>query len=126
MTRYQYARQVTPPAPFVYVAVRTCDAGQELGDLPAQLDTGASRTVIPWRVVEHLGLVPLDQISVEGVGGHRVSMPTFLVQIQIRPLQPVTVEVAAHKDEPFVLLGRDVLNHFRIVLDGPQLTLEIS
>ena len=25
--------------------------------------------------------------------------------------------------EPYVLLGRDVLNHFRITLDGPNLVL---
>ena len=27
---------------------------------------------------------------------------------------------------PFVLLGRDVLNHFRVLLDGPNLVLEMG
>jgi hypothetical protein len=38
-------------------------------------------------------------------------------------LTPVMVEAIAHAEEPFVLLGRDVLN---LVLDGPQLALEIG
>jgi hypothetical protein len=28
--------------------------------------------------------------------------------------------------EPLVLLGRDVLNYFKLVLDGPRLVLEIE
>jgi len=38
----------------------------------------------------------------------------------------VTIEVLANRDEPYVLLGRDVLNRHRIVLDGPQLLLDID
>jgi hypothetical protein len=44
----------------------------------------------------------------------------------IRSFPPMTVEVLAHPAEPFILLGRDVLNHYRILLDGPKLALEIE
>jgi hypothetical protein len=36
-----------------------------------------------------------------------------------------TVEVLA-ADEPYVLLGRDILNRYRVVLDGPKQKLEIE
>jgi predicted aspartyl protease len=126
MTRYRYNHQVTPPAPFVYVTLRSPDTAQVSGELPAQLDTGASRTVIPWAALEDLGLIELDQISNIGVGGHVTTMPTFLVQLEIRQLRALTLEIVAIKEEPYVLLGRDVLNNYRIVLDGPQLRLEIN
>jgi hypothetical protein len=49
-----------------------------------------------------------------------------LVQLQGHDLEPVAVEVLASRDEPYVLLGRDVLNARRVVLDGPPLVQEID
>lgn len=126
MIRYPYVTDVTPPAPFVHVKLRAPEGGQEFGWLPAQVDSAASRSVLPLRLVGDLGLVPLDQIPITGVGGHITTMPTFLVRIELRQLVPLTVEVVAHEDEPFVLVGRDVLNQFRVRLDGPGLWLEIE
>ena len=39
---------------------------------------------------------------------------------------PQTLEVVASAGEAWILLGRDVLNTHRLVLDGPQLALEIG
>jgi hypothetical protein len=38
----------------------------------------------------------------------------------------VKASVLAIANEPFVLLGRDVLNHFRMTLDGPNSLLDIE
>jgi hypothetical protein len=125
MVRYAYNQQVTPPAPFVHVSVRP-PIGETAGVVvPAQIDTAADLSVIPGRVVEELRLVPLDSVSALGFGGHLVTLPTFLVELQIRDLGPVTVKALASHDEPYVLLGRDVLNRFTILLDGPNLALEL-
>jgi hypothetical protein len=73
-----------------------------------------------------LGLVAMDQIIAAGLGGQEITLPTFLVQVEIRGMLPLTIEVAASKEELFLLLGRDVLNHFYLVLNGPEQVLEIS
>jgi hypothetical protein len=125
MVRYTYNRQVTPPAPFVHVAVRPPYEGPAEVEVPAQIDTAADLSVIPGRLVEELQLVPLDAVSALGFGGHLLMLPTFLVELRIRQLAPVTVRVLASQDEPYALLGRDVLNRFTILLDGPNLALEI-
>jgi hypothetical protein len=70
-----------------------------------------------------LGLLPFDQLPAEGVGGHVLQLETVLVQVEIRQLQPLTIEAFSCDGEPYVLLGRDILNRYRIVLDGPQLAL---
>ena len=95
-----------------------------LSDLPAQLDTAADLTVIPLTFIEQLGLVPFDAIPVIGFGGVRTNVPTFLVSL--RGQTPVALEVLGSADEPHVLLGRDMLNRFRLVLDGPRLVVEIT
>ena len=126
MIRYSYNRQFAPPAPLVHVLLRTPDGARQSGEMPAQVDTAADRTVVPWAVIGDLGLVQLDEITVMGIGGSLLSMPTFLVQVEVREFQPLMIEVAASQGERLVLLGRDVLNQYRVLLDGPQQRLEIG
>lgn len=126
MIRYAYNHQVEPPAPFVHVLLRNLGSGAVRGNVPAQIDTAADRTVIPNDLMAGLGLVPLDELPVMGFGGQVLLVRTYLVEIAVRGLLAVTVEVLAHESEPFVLLGRDILNRHRLLLDGPGLALEIS
>jgi predicted aspartyl protease len=126
MSRYRYNHQVDPPAPFAYASVGAAAVISASLEYPAQLDTAADMSVVPWRVVEELQLDPLGEFEALGLGGHLMTLPTFLVRIQLRGLPPRVVEVLASPDEPYVLLGRDVLNRFRVTLDGPNLVLEIE
>ena len=126
MTRYRYNRQVLPPAPFVYVTIEPPVAGSLAVECPAQLDTAADCTVIPWRLVEELQLDQLAELPTLGFDGHLTTLPTFLVRIGIRDFAPQAAEVFASMHEPYVLLGRDVLNRFRIILDGPGLVVDIE
>lgn len=126
MSRYRYNRQVNPPAPFVYVSVGGPVEGTSSRECPAQLDTAADLSVIPWQLAEELQLDQLGEFPALGLGGHLMMLPTFLVRIQIREMPPQLVKVLAGPEEPYVLLGRDVLNRFRITRDGPNLALEIE
>ncbi len=92
----------------------------------ALLDTAADISVVPWRVVEELQLEQLGDFEAIGLGGHVLLMPTFLICIRPRGLTPHVVKVLASADEPYVLVGRDVLNHFRVTLDGPNLVLDVE
>ena len=53
-------------------------------------------------------------------------MPSYAVLLGVHTLAERLIEVIAHAEESWVLLGRDVLNSLRIVLDGPRLVLEIE
>ena len=53
-------------------------------------------------------------------------MTLYAALLGVHTLPQRLIEVVAHPDESWVLLGRDVLNGLRLVLDGPQLALEIS
>jgi hypothetical protein len=126
MIRYAYNRQVERPAPFVHVALRRPSGDSSLDDLPAQIDTAGDRTVIPGGLVARLGLVPLDELPVAGSGGQVLLVPTYFVEVTVRGQPPQPVEVLAHEGESHVLLGRDILNQHRLLLDGPGLALEIG
>ncbi len=126
MVRYGYNAQFTPPAPLVHVTVRSPDLTKEVPDFPAQLDTAADRSVLPQQIADDLALPQAGQIALVGLGGHLTTTPLFLVQLEVRQLSPLLVVVAASTAEPLILLGRDVLNQFKILLDGPGLALEMG
>jgi hypothetical protein len=125
MIRYADNRQVDPLAPFVHVTLRRPGQDQAFEELPAQIDTAADRTVIPGSLVARLGLMPLEELPVAGFGGQVLLVPTYFVELSIRELPTWQVEVFAHDREPHVLLGRDILNRHRLLLDGPDLAVEI-
>jgi hypothetical protein len=66
--RYNYNRQVEPPAPFVHVSLKCLETGKFIDNLPALIDIGADRTVIPGGLVDLLGLIPLEEFRVAGLG----------------------------------------------------------
>jgi hypothetical protein len=98
----------------------------ELRDVPAQIDTAADRTVLPDHLVEALGLAQIGRIAVGGLGGVVQYLPTYAVHVTIHQFPAQIIKVVASSGEPWVLLGRDVLNAHRLLLDGPHLTLEIG
>ena len=126
MIRYSYLPQLRPPAPFVHVTLRNPVSGAEQRDIPAQLDTAADRTLLPDTLVQVLALPQIGSIPIGGVGGVVQTMPSYPVQLAIHNFPSVTVEVVASAEETWILLGRDVLNANRLLLDGPQLFLEIG
>ncbi len=128
MARYRYNTQFDPPAPFVLVRIgrpRHLDADAEL--LPAQVDTAADLTVVPWSNIAPLKLTAVDKYPVQGFGSEPQEYPRYLVEMSIHEIENhVIVPVLASPDEKYVLLGRDILNRFQIVLDGANRLLTIE
>ena len=126
MIRFSYVPQFRPPAPFASVTLRNPVTGAEQRDAPAQLDTAADRTLLPEAVVQALALPQIGTVPIGGVGGVIQTMPSYPAQVAIHNLPALTVEVVASAGEDWILLGRDVLNDYRLLLDGPQLFVEIG
>lgn len=124
MLRYRYNRQVSPPAPFIYIECEHPLRHSERLTLPALLDTGADLSTMPPAAIEQLGLVQLDEIPVASYRGEAILMPTYLVRLDVASWQLGAVEVIASGEE-YAILGRDVLNQFHITLDGPRAILEL-
>ena len=126
MVRYHYNRQMHPPAPFVHVRLASWDGTTVADGIPAQVDTAADLTVIPEGLATHLGLRPAGEIRVAGFEQPLTTTSVYEVRMAIQDLELLRTEVVASPTEPHVLLGRDVLNRHRIVLDGPRAALEIE
>jgi len=88
--------------------------------------TAADMTALPMTIIERLQLVSVSDTVVRAFGHDPKRRPIYLVHIQVHDRESVEVEVLGDPVNDHVILGRDVLNHFRLVLDGPNQRLEIS
>jgi hypothetical protein len=126
LIHYAYNTQLQPPAPFVLVTLRAPVTGAESRDVPAQLDSAADRTVLPLAFAQGLALHVCGQVTVVGFGGPPTQTPLYSVELGVHTKTPAPVRVIASPTEAWVLLGRDVVNAHRFVLDGPALGLDFD
>lgn len=115
-----------PAAAYVLLKVAAHSSGDWHPDIPALVDTGADQSVLPDKVIEALGLVPFEVTTVSGIGEVPLERPVYSVRLIVRDFPPLHAAVLGGWGEPYAILGRDVLNFYRVVFDGPNQRLEIS
>lgn len=118
-----YNSTFDPPAPFVTIQVSPINQKEYGSTVDCLLDTGADLSLIPLRLVTELNLYPEDAIIVEGFDGKRQELQLFAVDMLVEGIHLVSSEVVAYPTN-HAILGRDVLNYFRLLLDGPAQLLE--
>ncbi len=77
-------------------------------------------------IAEQLGLIPSRHVHVSGFDGVGASRPVYLIRLVVRDLPEIEVPVIGAWQFRYAILGRDVLNLYRVVFDGPNQRLEIS
>jgi hypothetical protein len=113
-----------PPAPLARVTLRALHNGAIVTDVPMLIDSGADVPLIPRIFIDQLRLV-LDQsesyelASFDGQKSTTNSVQLDLV-FQTRTFRGRFLLINSQSG----ILGRNVLNHFALVLDGPGLSWE--
>ena len=86
--------------------------------MSALVDSGADITVVPDALVADLDLRRTEIIAAGGFGGPPSEYAVFSLLIGVGGNEPAYAR-AISWDLDYVLLGRDVINAWRVVLDGP-------
>lgn len=98
-----------------------------LETLPALLDSGASRTVIPLRVANALRLIALDdEVSVTFGSGESVDFRMYLTDLRFLGWDFTKHAVIGMQKRNHVTIGREILNLYKTTLDGPNLQFSIE
>ena len=112
------ATHFDPPAPVARVTLRAADGGVTVADV--LVDTGADTTLLPRAAVERLGVPVLTDQTYElvGLGGARSFAPSVMLDMLF--LRRAYRGRYLLIEEERGILGRDVLNHVVVLLDGPR------
>lgn len=109
-----------PPAPVARVTLRDPQSRATVSDVLLLVDTGADVTLLPRTAVEQLGvpLLPGQQYELMGFDGS--TSFASVVLLDLRFLKRAFRGRYLLLEEERGILGRDILNHVRLLLDGPQ------
>jgi len=119
----RYSHEYSPPAPSLRIRVLRPLSDRSL-ELDAKLDTGADMTVLPQSAIEELRLIPAGRVSVSSFDGRKAWRYTYFINISFDDTEFRMVEVIGDKRRD-ALLGRDILNKLKIVLDGKNLSFSL-
>lgn len=119
----KYSLDYDPPAPALKVRFNRPLSDHSM-ELQVKIDTGADMTVVPERVISGLRLIPAGRVSVSSFDGREDRRYTYFVNIYLSNFEFSMIEVIGARRSD-VLLGRDVLNLLKAVLDGKDLDFDL-
>ena len=118
MSDYPYASAYDPPIPVCDVTLMTQTTGRRV-ELSAIVDTGADATIVPIRYLRRIEARRAFEAGLRSQWGERRTVFLYLVDLMIGGLTLSGVYVVGDELGNETVLGRDVLNQQRLLLNGP-------
>lgn len=113
----------TPPAPVARVVLRDPNSGASLADVRMLIDSGADTTLLPVAAVALLGLAGTgERYQLEAFDG--TTRESEAVHAVLVFLGKSFRGRFLRTESEVGVIGRNVLNHVRLMLDGPALVWE--
>ncbi|MBS7638642.1 hypothetical protein KEJ49_07180 [Candidatus Bathyarchaeota archaeon] len=119
----RYDTSYDPPAPSL-VARLGNPYSTGFMEVRAKLDTGSDITVIPHHAVFELGLIPAGRVFVSSVDEAGEWRYTYFLDLSFQGFRFELVEVIPAKRND-MLLGRDILNKLKALLDGKNMNFDL-
>lgn len=126
MIDFPYDDGYSPPAPICQVVLGSARTGQLVGPLNAIMDTGADGTLVPQYCLDEIGARPVMETGLRSQWGERRVVYLYLVSVRIGHIELPGTYVVGDEQSDEIVIGRNVLNELKILLDGPQAVSRIS
>ena len=120
MPAYDY-RFFNPPGPLARVTLRTSSDGNAVTDVPMLIDSGADVTMVPQQSIDLLGVTVDSQAAYEVMGFDGRKSFARVASLELIFLRRVFRGRFLIGNQEWGVLGRDILNHAALLLDGPRL-----
>jgi len=96
-----------------------------IGPVVAILDTGADSTLVPQPLLDQLGAPFSDEARLRSHWGEWRTVSLFTVDIGLEVIRLPAIEVIGDEQGQEIIVGRNVLNRLRILLDGPTQQVDV-
>ena len=113
-----------PPAPLARVTSRNSEDGKTASDVPMLIDSGADVTLILHQAVTLLEVSIEPDTSYEIMGFDGRKSTAQVVSLDLIFLRRAFRGRFLVSTQEWDIVGRDVLNHVSVLLDGPRLVWE--
>ena len=120
-----YDRNYFPPAPVLQVRFITPEWDLRTESLQAIVDTGADGTLAPTKYLQQIEASVGGESSIRSQWGERRVVDLYLIDVEIDRLTLPGIWVVGDESGEEIVLGRNVLNRLRLLLDGPVATTEV-
>jgi predicted aspartyl protease len=123
--RFAYNHAYRPPIPSLQVSLGLPGHEPTLGPLSAIVDTGADATLVPLDYIKQIGAPRVDTGNLRSQWGERRPVFIYAIALQIGIHRFAAVWAVGDESSDEIVIGRNVLNQLRTLLDGPASTLEL-
>ncbi len=122
---FSYSQDYNPPMPVVSIELGA-PGRVPLGQLLyALVDSGSDGTLIPIDLLEKAGARYVGEARLRVITGASQLADVYLANIRVGPHMVRGARVVAAPEQSEIILGRNVINHLIITLNGPASTIEI-
>lgn len=114
---YDYDLNYVPAMPMVKIYIGRPDSAVSLS-LPALVDSGADATMIPISHLKRVNAIKRQQVFIQSISGRRAGAILYTVSLQFAHYERQRIDVVGNQDTDEIIIGRDILNHLVVTLDG--------
>jgi hypothetical protein len=122
---YEYDTDYDPAFPVVEVEIGRVGQPMKL-TLFALIDYGADATIIPLRYLKQIGARKAGQRQMRAITGQSHEVDMYVVSLEMAGHLTGRLPVIADRQNVEMIVGRDVLNHFVVTLNGLASMVEVS
>jgi predicted aspartyl protease len=124
VNEFRYNDAYNPPLPVCNVVLAVTSTGLHVA-VEAVIDTGADGTIIPVQHLQEIGARRAFETALRSQWGELRVVYLYLVDLQIGDFTFPGVYVVGDELGQEAVLGRNVLNRLRLLLDGPAALTQI-
>lgn len=125
MYTYEYDATYLPSMPVVDVAVSRFSREPKPIMLRAIIDSGSDGSMIPLSILKQINARRSSQAIFRSITGASQIADIYEVSLQVGPHTFHKVRVVADRHNSMMILGRDILNHLVVTLNGLAATTEL-
>jgi len=117
----KYSETYSPPAPTANIKLRNPETLESVADVPMLLDSGSDITLLPRRFCDVIGIEASTKEFLELESFDKTTSIAYYIRLDLIFLNKLFRGNFLVYDQSEGIIGRDILNQFSILFNGPDL-----